>query len=145
MEQTARSQREPYPLPIHIMDSDIYAYTPAVLLGTVDKLALIGQSARTLVRVLGMFGFPAWHHADPVALSRPGPASNFARDRLRMDVKRYFRSTTMEKSYSSIRTRSWKFRTRPISSMNHWARFRGCLRRPFITHCEPWRRCWGIR
>ena len=32
------------------------------LLGTVDKLALIGQSARTLVRVLGMFGFPAWHH-----------------------------------------------------------------------------------
>jgi hypothetical protein len=44
------------------MDSDIYAYAPAVLLATVDKLALIGQSARTLVRVLGMFGFPAWHH-----------------------------------------------------------------------------------
>jgi hypothetical protein len=54
----------PQPLPIHIMDSDIYAYAPAVLLGTVDKLALIGQSARTLIRVLGMFGFPAWHHLD---------------------------------------------------------------------------------
>src|SRR5262249_25524884 len=37
----------PAPLPIHIMDSDIYGHTPSVLLGTVDKLALIGQSART--------------------------------------------------------------------------------------------------
>lgn len=53
----------PHPLPIHIMDSDIYAHTPSVLLGTIDKLALIGQSARTIARVLGMFGFPAWHHA----------------------------------------------------------------------------------
>jgi helicase-like protein len=53
----------PHPLPIHIMDSDIYGHTPAVLLGTVDKLALIGQNARTIARVLGMFGFPAWHHA----------------------------------------------------------------------------------
>ena len=44
------------------MDSDIYAHAPAILLGTVDKLALIGQSARTIARVLGMFGFPAWHH-----------------------------------------------------------------------------------
>jgi hypothetical protein len=52
----------PHPLPIHIMDSDIYGHTPAVLLGTVDKLALIGQNARTIARVLGMFGFPAWHH-----------------------------------------------------------------------------------
>jgi hypothetical protein len=45
------------------MDSDIYAHAPAILLGTVDKLALIGQSARTLVRVLGMFGYPAWYHS----------------------------------------------------------------------------------
>ena len=52
----------PHPLPIHIMDTDIYAYAPAVLLGTVDKLALIGQNARTIARVLGMFGFPAWQH-----------------------------------------------------------------------------------
>jgi hypothetical protein len=59
---------KPHALPIHIMDSDIYAYAPAVLLGTVDKLALIGQSARTLIRVLGMFGFPAWHHMDFRAL-----------------------------------------------------------------------------
>lgn len=56
------AQRRPAPLPIHIMDSDIYAHAPAILLGTVDKLALIGQSARTIIRVLGMFGFGAWHH-----------------------------------------------------------------------------------
>lgn len=56
------TNRRPFPLPIHIMDSDIYAHTPAILLGTVDKLALIGQSARTIARVLGMFGFAAWHH-----------------------------------------------------------------------------------
>lgn len=55
---------KPSPLPIHIMDSDIYAHAPAILLGTVDKLALIGQSARTLVRVLGMFGYPAWRHVE---------------------------------------------------------------------------------
>ena len=61
LEHGARAR--PHPLPIHIMDSDIYAHTPSVLLGTVDKLALIGQSARTIARVLGMFGFPAWHHA----------------------------------------------------------------------------------
>ena len=35
----------PHPLPIHIMDFDIHADTPAVLLGTVEKLALIGHSA----------------------------------------------------------------------------------------------------
>ena len=56
------ASKAPYPLPIYIMDSDIYAHAPSVLLGTVDKLALIGQSARTIARVLGMFGFPAWHH-----------------------------------------------------------------------------------
>lgn len=70
---------KPYPLPIHIMDSDIYAYAPAVLLGTVDKLALIGQSARTLVRVLGMFGFPAWHHLDSGRFWSPWTREQFAR------------------------------------------------------------------
>ena len=61
------------------MDSDIYAYAPAVLLGTVDKLALIGQSARTLVRVLGMFGFPAWHHVDSGRFVSPWTREQFRR------------------------------------------------------------------
>ncbi|AHY52455.1 DEAD/DEAH box helicase family protein [Bradyrhizobium japonicum] len=69
----------PHPLPIHIMDSDIYAHAPAVLLGTVDKLALIGQSARTLVRVLGMFGFPAWHHKESGRFFSPWTREQFGK------------------------------------------------------------------
>src|SRR6516162_6752243 len=67
----------PHPLPIHIMDSDIYAYTPSVLLGTVDKLALIGHSSRTISRVLGMFGFPAWHHVRSGRLFSPNTREQF--------------------------------------------------------------------
>jgi hypothetical protein len=72
-----RADRHPWPLPIHIMDSDIYAHTPCVLLGTVDKLALIGQSARTIARVLGMFGFPAWHHIAAGRLVSPNTREQF--------------------------------------------------------------------
>ena len=73
------ARRRPYPLPIHIMDSDIYAYAPSVLLGTVDKLALIGQSPHTLVRVLGMFGFPAWHHPTSGRFVSPWTREQFRR------------------------------------------------------------------
>jgi len=67
----------PHPLPMHIMDSDIYAHTPCVLLGTVDKLALVGQSARTIARVLGMFGYPAWHHTASGRLYSPNTKEQF--------------------------------------------------------------------
>jgi Helicase conserved C-terminal domain len=43
-------------LPFYIVDEDIYALAPSVLLGTVDKLAVIGQSFKTIRRVFGMFG-----------------------------------------------------------------------------------------
>lgn len=45
------------PLPFYIVDEDIYHKAPSVLLGTVDKLAVIGQSYRTIRHVLNMFGF----------------------------------------------------------------------------------------
>jgi hypothetical protein len=45
------------PLPFYIVDEDIYGKSPSVLLGTVDKLAVIGQSFRTIRAVFGMFGF----------------------------------------------------------------------------------------
>lgn len=72
------------PLPFYICDDDIYSLAPAVILGTVDKLALIGHSAGTLRRVLGMFGAAPWRdnatkrfvfpqqkdlHAGPTALN----------------------------------------------------------------------------
>ncbi|MBX3694751.1 MAG: hypothetical protein KF790_06230 [Steroidobacteraceae bacterium] len=48
------------PLPFYIVDEDIYDLAPSVLLGTVDKLALIGHSGRTIRRVYGMLGAAPW-------------------------------------------------------------------------------------
>ncbi|WP_407513136.1 DEAD/DEAH box helicase [Ralstonia sp. GP71] len=48
---------EPTPLPFYIVDEDIYDLAPSVLLGTVDKLAAIGQSQGTIRKFFGMFGF----------------------------------------------------------------------------------------
>lgn len=48
---------KPTPLPFYIVDKDIYDLSPSVLLGTVDKLAAIGQSQGTIRKFFGMFGF----------------------------------------------------------------------------------------
>lgn len=48
------------PLPFFICDEDIYDLAPSVLLGTVDKLALIGHSPGTIRRIYGMFGMSPW-------------------------------------------------------------------------------------
>lgn len=48
---------KPTPLPFFIVDEDIYDLAPSVLLGTVDKLAAIGQSQGTIRKFFGMFGF----------------------------------------------------------------------------------------
>ncbi|HXV84266.1 MAG TPA: helicase, partial [Candidatus Binatia bacterium] len=68
-----RAQKEPAPLPFYIVDDDIYELPPSVLLGTVDKLALIGQSQRTIRRFLGMFGFAPGYKADTGRLYSPDP------------------------------------------------------------------------
>jgi hypothetical protein len=44
------------PLPFLLTDDTIYHRAPAVVLGTIDKLALIGQHDRTINAVVGMFG-----------------------------------------------------------------------------------------
>lgn len=49
-------------LPFFIVDEDIYDFAPSVILGTVDKLALIGHSPRTIRRILGMLGGAIWQH-----------------------------------------------------------------------------------
>ncbi|MFT4508565.1 helicase-related protein [Caballeronia sp. 15711] len=65
------------PLPFYICDSDIYDFAPAVLLGTVDKLALIGQSSRTLRRIYAMFGAAPWRHAETGRLHIPNEPREF--------------------------------------------------------------------
>jgi hypothetical protein len=44
------------PLPFLIVDMDIYQRSPSVLLGTIDKLALVGNTPQTINRIAGMFG-----------------------------------------------------------------------------------------
>lgn len=44
------------PLPFLITDSDIYHHAPSIILGTIDKLALIGNHPSTINKVAGMFG-----------------------------------------------------------------------------------------
>ena len=70
-------------LPFLIVDRDIYRHAPAVLLGVIDKLALIGQHPSTINRVMGMFGLARWQENDTGHLVMPsramlkaGPAAN---------------------------------------------------------------------
>ena len=51
-----RGASRPVPLPFVLTDSDIYRRAPSVLLGTIDKLALIGQNTHTIDDIAGMFG-----------------------------------------------------------------------------------------
>src|SRR3546814_12166652 len=44
------------PLPFLLTDDTIYQRAPSVVLGTVDKLALIGQHDRTINAIVGMLG-----------------------------------------------------------------------------------------
>ncbi|MBY5591658.1 helicase [Rhizobium leguminosarum] len=56
------------PLPFLLTDDTIYQRAPAILLGTVDKLAMLGQSTSTITEILGMFGMARW--VDPGGLLR---------------------------------------------------------------------------
>ncbi|EJN09816.1 DEAD/DEAH box helicase family protein [Herbaspirillum sp. YR522] len=59
------------PLPFYICDEDIYDFAPSVLLGTVDKLALIGHSSGTIRRIYGMLGAAPWRRKDTKRLVIP--------------------------------------------------------------------------
>jgi len=51
------------PLPFLLTDDTIYQRAPSVVLGTIDKLALVGQHDRTINVIMGMFG--AARYMDP--------------------------------------------------------------------------------
>jgi hypothetical protein len=48
------------PLPFLLSDDTIYQRAPSVIVGTIDKLAMLGQDLRTIGPVLGMFGMARW-------------------------------------------------------------------------------------
>ena len=62
------------PLPFLLVDQDIYARAPSVVLGTIDKLALIGQHDSTISKVFGMFGLARLVQDDFERLAPPRDA-----------------------------------------------------------------------
>lgn len=48
------------PLPFVLTDDAIYQRAPSVVLGTVDKMAMLGQNTETISQLLGMFGLARW-------------------------------------------------------------------------------------
>lgn len=55
-----KAHQAPTPLPFLLTDDTIYQRAPAIVLGTVDKLAMLGQSTSTITDILGMFGLARW-------------------------------------------------------------------------------------
>lgn len=68
------------PLPFYICDVDIYDLAPSVLLGTVDKLALIGQSSGTLRRIYSMLGAAPLRDRVTKRLVMPSKTSEYEGD-----------------------------------------------------------------
>src|SRR3546814_9470874 len=70
------------PLPFLLTDDTIYQRAPSVILGTIDKLALIGQHDHTINAIVGMFG--AARYRDPSSghlfMPRTGPQLERADD-----------------------------------------------------------------
>lgn len=48
------------PLPFLLSDDTVYQRAPSVIVGTIDKLALLGQHMGTILKFLGMFGLARW-------------------------------------------------------------------------------------
>lgn len=67
-----RQHGGPTPLPFLLTDDTIYARAPSIVLGTIDKMAMLGQHTATIRRLLGMFGLaraigPSGHfHSPPI-------------------------------------------------------------------------------
>lgn len=58
------------PLPFLLTDDTIYARAPPIVLGTIDKLAMLGQRTSTIRQLIGMFGLargvgPTGHLVSP--------------------------------------------------------------------------------
>ncbi|ABD07237.1 Helicase-like [Rhodopseudomonas palustris HaA2] len=64
------------PLPFLLTDTDIYRAAPSVLLGTIDKLALLGQNVATIDRIAGMLGMARYIQGGPLGRLHMAPQQN---------------------------------------------------------------------
>jgi hypothetical protein len=67
------------PLPFLLTDDTIYQRAPAVVLGTIDKLALIGQHDRTINHIVGMLGVARFMDPDNRHFHMPRGARSLTR------------------------------------------------------------------
>jgi Helicase conserved C-terminal domain len=67
------------PLPFLLTDDTIYQRAPAVVLGTIDKLALIGQHDRTINAIFGMLGAARFMDPDNRHFHMPRGARSLTR------------------------------------------------------------------
>ncbi|MDY0885394.1 DEAD/DEAH box helicase [Dongia soli] len=64
------------PLPFLLTDDTIYQRAPSAILGTIDKLALVGQHDRTINAIVGMFGCARYLDPDNQHLMMPRGKTN---------------------------------------------------------------------
>lgn len=74
-----RAHGRRHPLPFLLTDDAVYARAPSIILGTVDKLAMLGQNTSTISKVLGMFGL-ARRVDDRGNLDNPRSEADLKRD-----------------------------------------------------------------
>jgi hypothetical protein len=67
------------PLPFILTDDTIYQRAPSVVLGTIDKLALIGQHDRTIAAIAGMLGVARYRDPGNGHLFMPRTAPQLTR------------------------------------------------------------------
>lgn len=67
------------PLPFILTDDTIYQRAPSVVLGTIDKLALIGQHDRTIAAIAGMLGVARYRDPGNGHLFMPRTATQLTR------------------------------------------------------------------
>lgn len=74
---THSSQNHFQALPFYIVDEDIYDFAPSIVLGTIDKLALLGNHPRTIRKMFGMFGCAPYKNSSTGRLQRAHSKDGF--------------------------------------------------------------------
>jgi hypothetical protein len=89
-----RAHTELTHFPFLLTDDAIYARAPSIVLGTIDKMALLGQHTSTIRKLLGMFG-----------MARAiGPSGHLQTPRLEGDIDSIFEPGGYERVFPAFRS-----------------------------------------